>query len=206
MKIDDFDFQLPEELIAEYPLKNRDESRLLVVHRQNHSIEECQFKDLIHFLDEKDCLILNETQVYPARLYGVSNSTHKKREFVLVKYLNNNNWKVLINRSKQCRVGDRYYFQNEIVGEIQQKLENGLHVVCFNKILTCEILNSIGEMALPPYIHKLRNHEESDRDNYQTVYHKNIYPEEVPVKASIAAPTAGLHFTKELINTLKKKG
>ncbi|GMT50181.1 MAG: hypothetical protein IEMM0008_1720 [bacterium] len=205
MKLTDYDFQLPEELIAQYPREKRDESRLLVVNRQRRDFTETRFKNIGDYLDEGDCLVLNNTRVFPARLYGTSLSTGKKHEVVLVNYQENKEWKVMIRGSKRCKVHDRFQFMGNIEGELIKKLPEGLNIIAFNEELSYQKLMEIGEMALPPYIIKLRKPIAKDKETYQTVYSTYIKADSVPSKGSIAAPTAGLHFTRSLLDSLKKK-
>ncbi len=205
MKLTDYDFQLPEELIAQYPCEKRDESRLLVVNRQRQDFTETQFKNIGDYLDEGDCLVLNNTRVFPARLYGNSLSTGKKHEVVLVNYENNKEWKVMIRGSKRCKVNDRFQFMGDIEGRLIKKLPEGLNIMAFSEELSYQKLMEIGEMALPPYIIKLREPVAKDKETYQTVYSKDIKADSIPHEGSIAAPTAGLHFTQPLLDSLKKK-
>lgn len=206
MKLEDFDFELPERLIAKYPEDQRDQSRLLHVRKKEKDFKEYKFSDIENLLNEGDCLVLNESPVFPARIYGFSKRREVEHEFVLVEYAGDKRWKVLINKSRRCKIGDIFSFANIVEAEILEKEDNGVHLIEFNQELTLETLYNIGQMALPPYILKLREHLESDKKTYQTVYHKKMNEKSIPINGSVAAPTAGLHFTEDLLNKLKKKG
>jgi len=205
MKLSDYDFHLPEELIARYPNEIRDKSRLLIVDRITEELTDTVFEEIPSYLNPGDCLVLNDSRVYPARIYGESTRTKRQHEFVLVNHLGENRWRVLVNKSKSCRVGDSFLFGEEIEASILEKHSGGVHIVRFDREMTYGRLMSLGEMALPPYILKLRGHRDMDKETYQTVYCRDISPELIPDAGSIAAPTAGLHFTPSLIERLKKK-
>ncbi|MBP3461269.1 MAG: tRNA preQ1(34) S-adenosylmethionine ribosyltransferase-isomerase QueA [Bacilli bacterium] len=196
MKTDDFDFELPERLIAQTPIKNRDESRMLVLDRKTGNIEHKHFNEIIDYLNEGDTLVLNDTKVMPARLYGVKEDTNAVIEVLLLKELEENKWESLTKPAKRIKIGTIVSFGD---GRLKAKCieikEEGIRVfeLKYEGILY-EILDSLGEMPLPPYIHE----KLEDKDRYQTVYAKNI--------GSAAAPTAGLHFTKELLKKIEKKG
>lgn len=196
MKVSDFNYNLPKELIAQVPIKNRDQSRLMVLDRANKKIEHKIFKDIIDYLQPGDCLVRNNTKVIPARLYGVKEETGANVEFLLLKRVDGDIWEVMVKPGKKLMPGVRVEFGNGLLkAEILEKLEDGNRKVKFeyNGIFN-EILNEIGLMPLPPYIHeKLK-----EKDRYQTVYAK--------YEGSAAAPTAGLHFTDELFEKLKEKG
>ena len=196
MKVSDFNYNLPKELIAQVPIKNRDQSRLMVLDRKNKTIEHKIFKDIIDYLQPGDCLVRNNTKVIPARLYGVKEETGANVEFLLLKRVDGDIWEVMVKPGKKLMPGVRVEFGNGLLkAEILEKLEDGNRKVKFeyNGIFN-EILNEIGLMPLPPYIHeKLK-----EKDRYQTVYAK--------YEGSAAAPTAGLHFTDELFEKLKEKG
>ena len=196
MKVSDFNYNLPKELIAQVPIKNRDQSRLMVLDRANKTIEHKIFKDIIDYLQPGDCLVRNNTKVIPARLYGVKEETGANVEFLLLKRIDGDIWEVMVKPGKKLMPGVRVEFGNGLLkAEILEKLEDGNRKVKFeyNGIFN-EILNEIGLMPLPPYIHeKLK-----EKDRYQTVYAK--------YEGSAAAPTAGLHFTDELFEKLKEKG
>ena len=196
MKVSDFNYNLPKELIAQVPIKNRDQSRLMVLDRKNKIIEHKIFKDIIDYLQPGDCLVRNNTKVIPARLYGIKEETGANVEFLLLKRIDRDIWEVMVKPGKKLMPGVRVKFGNGLLkAEILEKLGDGNRKVKFeyNGIFN-EILNEIGLMPLPPYIHeKLK-----EKDRYQTVYAK--------YEGSAAAPTAGLHFTDELFEELKEKG
>ena len=196
MKVSDFNYNLPKELIAQVPIKNRDQSRLMVLDRKNKTIENKIFKDIIDYLEPGDCLVRNNTKVIPARLYGVKEETGANVEFLLLKRIEGDIWEVMVKPGKKLMPGAKVSFGDGLLkAEILEKFDDGNRRVKFeyNGIFN-EILNEIGLMPLPPYIHeKLK-----DKDRYQTVYAK--------YEGSAAAPTAGLHFTDELFEKLKEKG
>lgn len=196
MKVSDFNYNLPNELIAQVPIKDRDQSRLMVLDRKNKTIEHKIFKDIIDYLEPGDCLVRNNTKVIPARLYGVKEETGANVEFLLLKRVDGDIWEVMVKPGRKLMPGVRVEFGNGLLkAEILEKFEDGNRKVKFeyNGIFN-EILNEIGLMPLPPYIHeKLK-----EKDRYQTVYAK--------YEGSAAAPTAGLHFTDELFKKLKEKG
>ena len=207
MKTSDFYFDLPKELIAQDPLTDRSASRLLVVHRKTGELEHKHFTDIIDYLIPGDCLVINDTKVIPARLIG--ERLHKtdgpyrepdgpgaRIEILLLKRISDTQWESLVKPGKRCRVGDRVNFGNgRLIAEIKEVLPDGNRIVefLFDGIFE-EILDELGQMPLPPYI----THELKDRDRYQTVYAK--------YSGSAAAPTAGLHFTKELLAGIAEKG
>lgn len=196
MKVSDFNYNLPKELIAQVPIKNRDQSRLMVLDRKNKTIENKIFKDIIDYLEPGDCLVRNNTKVIPARLYGVKEETGANVEFILLKRIEGDIWEVMVKPGKKLMPGARVNFGNgALKAEILEKLDGGNRKVKFEYSgIFNEILNEIGLMPLPPYIHeKLK-----EKDRYQTVYAK--------YEGSAAAPTAGLHFTDKLFEKLKEKG
>ena len=196
MKVSDFNYNLPKELIAQVPIKDRDQSRLMVLDRKNKTIEHKIFKDIIDYLEPGDCLVRNNTKVIPARLYGVKEETGANVEFLLLKRVDGDIWEVMVKPGRKLMPGVRVEFGNGLLkAEILEKFEDGNRKVKFeyNGIFN-EILNEIGLMPLPPYIHE----ELKEKDRYQTVYAK--------YEGSAAAPTAGLHFTDELFKKLKEKG
>ena len=195
MKTDDFDFYLPENLIAQTPLERRDSSRLLILDKETGEITHKHFTDIIDYLDKDDILVLNDTKVMPARLYGVKNETNAVIEILMLKEKNKDVWECLVKPAKRVKEGTVVKFSDELNAECIGLGEEGIRIFKFNyKGIFYEILDKLGEMPLPPYIHeKLK-----DKDRYQTVYAKNI--------GSAAAPTAGLHFTEDLIEKIKSKG
>lgn len=198
MKVSDFNYELPKELIAQHPTEKRDESRLMVLHRDTKQIEDKTFKDIIDYLKPGDCLVRNNTKVIPARLYGkiIGKESEKLVEFLLLKQLDNDNWEVMVRPGKKLRQGVKVEFGDGLLkAEIFDVMENGDRKVHFEyEGIFNEILDQIGLMPLPPYItEKLK-----DKNRYQTVYAK--------YEGSAAAPTAGLHFTEELLEKIKAKG
>ena len=185
MKIDLFDFDLPEELIAQTPLLNRDESRLLTLNRKTGEIEHRTFRDIMQFLNSGDTLVLNNTKVLPARLFGVKKETGAKIEVLLLKQLEDDRWETLVKPGKKLRVGHEIDFGNGLlIGVVEETTEAGGRVIRFEYDgIFHEILDQLGSMPLPPYIKE----QLEDKDRYQTVYAKQL--------GSAAAPTAGLHFT-----------
>ena len=196
MKVSDFNYDLPPELIAQVPIKNRDESRLMVLNREKQTIEHKIFKDIIVYLEPGDCLVRNNTKVIPARLYGIKEETNANVEFLLLNRIDGDIWEVMVRPGKKLKAGAKVTFGDGILkAEILEQLDNGNRKVKFEYSgIFNEILDQIGLMPLPPYIHeKLK-----EKDRYQTVYAK--------YEGSAAAPTAGLHFTEELLEKLKEKG
>ncbi len=196
MKVSDFNYNLPEELIAQTPLEKRDESRLMVLNKEAQTIEHKTFKDIIDYLQPGDCLVRNNTKVIPARLYGIKEDTGVNVEFLLLNRIEGDIWEVMVHPGRRLKKGARITFGDGLLkAEILEQLENGNRKVKFEYIgIFNEILDQIGLMPLPPYIkEKLK-----DRDRYQTVYAK--------YDGSAAAPTAGLHFTEELLEKIKEKG
>lgn len=195
MKTEDFNFELPEELIAQTPLLQRDESRLLVLDKKTGEVEHKSFKDIIDYLNENDVLVLNDTKVIPARLYGVKEETNAVIEILMLKEKTDNVWECLVKPAKRVKVGTIVSFgDGKLKAECISTGEEGIREfkLIYNGILY-EILDELGEMPLPPYIHE----KLEDQGRYQTVYAKNI--------GSAAAPTAGLHFTKELMQKIEEK-
>ena len=196
MKVSDFNYELPEELIAQVPIKNRDESRLMVLDKDKKTIEDKIFKDILDYLKPGDCLVRNNTKVIPARLYGVKEETGANIEFLLLKRLEGDIWEVMVHPGRRLKAGTKVSFGYGLLkAEILDVLDGGNRKVKFEyEGIFNEILDQIGLMPLPPYIHERLK----DRDRYQTVYAK--------YEGSAAAPTAGLHFTDDLLNKIKEKG
>ena len=195
MKTDDFDYYLPEELIAQTPLKKRDSSRMLVLDKQNGNIFHKTFSDIIDYLNPGDTLVLNDTKVIPARIIGVKEETGAVIELLLLKNIDDNNWECLTRPAKRVKVGTVISFGDGMLKATCSSVgEEGIRVFSLSyEGILYEILDKLGTMPLPPYIHE----KLEDQSRYQTVYAKNI--------GSAAAPTAGLHFTKELLNDIKNK-
>ncbi|MEN8906619.1 MAG: tRNA preQ1(34) S-adenosylmethionine ribosyltransferase-isomerase QueA [Clostridiales bacterium] len=195
MKKEDFNYYLPDELIAQEPIMNRDFSNLLVIDKSTGNLEHRKFKDIINFLDRGDCIVLNDTKVLPARLIGNKKTTEGKIEFVLLNNKGQDIWEVILKPGKRAKIGSEFIFgEGKLKAEIIDILEGGNRLVKFNYDNNFEeVLNDIGIMPLPPYIKKNLD----DKTRYQTVYSKFL--------GSAAAPTAGLHFTKELLDEILKK-
>ena len=196
MKTSDFYYDLPEELIAQDPLEDRSSSRLMVLDRESGNISHHIFKDIIDYLNPEDCLVINDTKVIPARLYGVKEDTGAHIEILLLKRRENDVWETLVRPGKKAKPGTRLTFgDGRLKAEVIDVVEEGNRLIHFEyEGIFEEILDQLGEMPLPPYItHKLQ-----DKNRYQTVYAKH--------EGSAAAPTAGLHFTPELLEEIKKKG
>ncbi|MCI7066502.1 MAG: tRNA preQ1(34) S-adenosylmethionine ribosyltransferase-isomerase QueA [Butyrivibrio crossotus] len=196
MDLKDFNYDLPEELIAQDPLEDRSSSRLMVLHKDTGRIEHKIFRDIIDYLNPGDCLVINDTKVIPARLMGIKEDTGAAIEVLLLKRNADDVWECLVKPGKKARTGARIVFGDGLlVGEIVDVIEDGNRMIKFHyEGIFEEILDKLGQMPLPPYItHKLQ-----DKNRYQTVYARN--------EGSAAAPTAGLHFTKELLEKIKEKG
>ena len=195
MKVSEFNYDLPEELIAQVPIEKRDESRLMVLDRKNQTIEHRKFKDIIDYLNPGDCLVRNNTKVIPARIYG-KKETGANVEFLLLNNIEGDIWETIVRPGNKLHVGTKVIFGNGILeAEIIDTLPGGTRKVLFKYDgIFNEILDKIGLMPLPPYIHE----ELKEKDRYQTVYAK--------YEGSAAAPTAGLHFTPELLKKIEEKG
>lgn len=196
MKLHDFYYDLPQELIAQDPLLDRTSSRLMHVDRATGDIEHKVFYDIIDYLNEGDCLVINNTKVIPARLFGTREGHEGKVEILLLKRKENDIWETLVKPGKKCKVGTMLVFGDGLLkAEVLEVVEDGNRLIKFyyDGIFE-EILDELGQMPLPPYI----THELKDKTRYQTVYAKH--------DGSAAAPTAGLHFTKELLEKIEKKG
>lgn len=199
MHINDFDYELPQELIAQTPAAKRDASRLMVVNRENGTIEHKHFYDITDYLKEGDCLVLNNSKVLPARLYGVKEGTGANVEFLLIKRIEGDVWETMVRPGKRLKPGDSVSFSEDRLFRaiVKDYGEDGTRIVEFEyEGIFLERLEELGKMPLPPYIERENNSE--DKDRYQTVYAKN--------EGSVAAPTAGLHFTPELLEKAKAKG
>lgn len=196
MTTKDFYYELPQELIAQTPLEDRTASRLMVVNRTSGEIEHKHFYDIVDRLREGDCLVMNNTRVIPARLYGTKEGSGGKIEFLLLKRLELDKWEVILRPGKKAKPGSRFEFGGGLLrAEVLEIIEDGNRIVRFEYDgVWEELLDKLGEMPLPPYIKE----KLTDRERYQTVYSK--------IEGSAAAPTAGLHFTKELLEKIKAKG
>ncbi len=196
MNIEEFDYELREELIAQTPLLNRDESRLLVLDKNTGEIKHSVFKDIVNFFNKGDVLVLNNTKVLPARLIGLKEETEAVIEVLLLKNIENNIWECLIKPAKRIKEGTIINFGNgKLKAKCIEKKEEGIaHLELIYEGILMEVLEELGTMPLPPYIHE----KLEDQNRYQTVYAKNL--------GSAAAPTAGLHFTEELLTNLTNKG
>ncbi len=195
MKVSDFNYNLPEELIAQVPIEKRDESRLMILDKENKTIEHKHFSDILDYLEPGDCLVRNNTKVIPARLYG-KKETGANVEFLLLNNIEGDIWESIVRPGNKLHVGTKVIFGDGLlVAEVLDIMPGGTRKVKFsyNGIFN-EILDKIGMMPLPPYIHETLN----EKDRYQTVYAK--------YEGSAAAPTAGLHFTEELLEKIKNKG
>ncbi len=194
MKKEDFYFNLPEEQIAQTPIKERDTSKLLVMDKITGDIEHKIFKDIVDYFEEGDCLVLNNTKVIPARLIG-NKKTGARVELLLLKRLDDNKWETLVNPGRKAKVGDEIFFGNILKATVCDIIKDGNRIVQFDyEGIFEEILDALGEMPLPPYIEERLE----EKERYQTIYAK--------YDGSAAAPTAGLHFTEQLLNDLQKKG
>lgn len=196
MNTNDFDFYLPEKLIAQTPLEKRDSSRLLIIDKTTKSLTDSSFDHIIDELEPGDALVMNNTRVLPARLYGEKPETHGHVEFLLLKNIENDRWEVLAKPAKRLKIGTSVSFgDGKLTATIVEELAHGGRIVEFSyEGIFLEVLESLGEMPLPPYIHE----KLEDRERYQTVYAKE--------NGSAAAPTAGLHFTPELLQKIADKG
>lgn len=197
MNINDFNYNLPQELIAQKPTNKRDSSRLMVVHRDSGSLEHRHFYDILEYLNAGDCLVLNNSKVLPARLYGTKEGTGAKVEFLLIKRMNGDQWETMVKPGKRLKPGDVVAFSPDFRAEVIDYGEDGTRLVEFHYDgIFMERLEELGKMPLPPYIE--RKSDQEDKERYQTVYCKE--------EGSVAAPTAGLHFTEELLGKAKEKG
>ena len=196
MDVKDFDFDLPQELIAQDPLEDRSSSRLLVLDKKTGEIEHHTFRDVVSYLKKGDCLVINDTKVIPARLFGVKEDTQAKIEVLLLKRKENDIWETLVKPGKKAKPGTVISFGDGLLkGTVVDVIEDGNRLIQFSyEGIFEEILDQLGQMPLPPYI----THQLKDKNRYQTVYAKH--------EGSAAAPTAGLHFTKELLKEIEDMG
>ncbi len=196
MNTEEFDYYLPEELIAQHPLTDRAAARFMTINKETGEVGHDYFYNVKNYLKKGDCLVLNDTRVIPARLYGVKEGTGAAMEFLLLKRLSQNVWEVILKPGRRAKEGVRVIFgEGKLVAEIKEVLDNGNRIVeFFYEGLFENVLEELGEMPLPPYI----TEKLEDKEMYQTVYSKN--------EGSAAAPTAGLHFTPELLNEIEEMG
>lgn len=195
MKTDDFDYYLPEELIAQHPAEKRDHARLLVLDKETGETEDKYFYDIIDYLDPGDVLVMNDTRVIPARLFGHRESKEESIEVFLLTNIEGKTWECLVRPGKKMKIGTNVIFSEELSGEVKDIKEDGNRIIefCYEGIFN-ELLDRLGNVPLPPYIKE----ELQEPEEYQTVYSKN--------PGSVAAPTAGLHFTQELLEEIESKG
>ncbi len=198
MKLSEIQFNVPAKLVAQYPTEVRDESRLMVVNKKTMTTEDKVFKDIVDYLNEGDGLVINETKVFPARVFGVKEKTDAKVELLLLRQLEKTMWEVLVKPARKVRVGNRIQITEELGCDVIDNTTSGGRVVKFdfNGEDFFNLIHKVGRSPLPPYIK--REAEEIDKEKYQTVYAHNI--------GAVAAPTAGLHFTEELLEKIKSKG
>lgn len=198
MKLSEFKYDVPDELIAQFPLDKRDEARLMVIDRKNGSFDHKVFKNVIDYLDEGDALVVNETKVFPARLFGVKEKTDARVELLLLRQLEETMWEALVKPARKVRVGNRIQITDDFGCDVIDNTTSGGRVVRFdnNGKDFFALLDRVGKSPLPPYIE--REAEEIDKKMYQTVYAKNV--------GAVAAPTAGLHFTNDLLKKIEAKG
>lgn len=191
----DFDYNLPEALIAQTPAEKRDFSRLMAIDRQTDTIEDRHFYDILEYLKPGDLLVMNDTKVLPARIFGHRQETGGKVELLLLKRLDDHHWETMVKPGKKARPGTVITFDQGLTGTIEETIDGGLRIIRFDyEGVFEEILDAIGTMPLPPYIHETLK----DQNRYQTVYAEK--------EGSAAAPTAGLHFTKDLLEKIREKG
>ena len=195
MNLDDYNYELDESFIAQTPIKNRSESKLMILNKNTGDIEHTRFYNIKNYLQKGDVLVINDTKVLPARIIGKKNDTNAQIEVLLLKNIENDVWECLAKPGKRLHIGTEIVFNSELKCIVKEKLDDGIIRVEFSYDgIFLEIINRLGLMPLPPYIHKSLK----DQDRYQTVYAKYL--------GSAAAPTAGLHFTNDLMDELRKKG
>ncbi|MFZ1728874.1 MAG: tRNA preQ1(34) S-adenosylmethionine ribosyltransferase-isomerase QueA [Bacteroidota bacterium] len=199
MKLSDFDYAFPKNLIAKYPVEERDQARLMVIHRSTGDVEHRLFSDIHEYFKKGDALVLNDTKVFPARLIGRKEKTNAKIEVFLLRELSKDErlWDVIVDPARKVRIGNKIYFSDKLMCEVIDNTTSRGRTVRFNyQGDFFKLIDQVGQTPLPPYIK--RDAEESDKENYQTVYARQV--------GAVAAPTAGLHFSKKLVGRLKKKG
>ncbi|MBN2105460.1 tRNA preQ1(34) S-adenosylmethionine ribosyltransferase-isomerase QueA [bacterium] len=197
MKLSDFKYNIPDKLIAQYPTKKRGDSRLMVLNRENSSVEDRQFKDIIHYIKKGDCLVVNETKVFPARLMGTKDKTNAEVEIFLLRELETDLWEVLVKPARKVRVGNKLHVGNQLTCEVVDNTISGGRVIRFfydgNFI---NIIDKLGKVPLPPYIK--REPENVDKERYQSIFGTK--------RGAVAAPTAALHFEKKILKKIQHKG
>jgi len=197
LKLSDFDFELPADKVAQYPLQKRDECRLMVLHRDTQTIEHRKFSDIIEYLSPGDCLVLNNTKVFPARLVGKKDKTGARIEVFLLRNLDGNIWEVMVKPARKVRLGNKILFNEQLMCDVIDNTISGGRIVEFRfDGEFYDLLDKYGQTPLPPYIK--RPAEDIDKEYYQTVYAER--------PGAVAAPTAGLHFTRELLRQIQEKG
>jgi len=197
MKLSDFKYEVPEEAIAQYPSKKRGDSKLMVLDREADTIEHQEFKDVYKYLEKGDCLVVNETRVFPARLAGVKDKTNAKVEIFLLRELENDLWEVLVKPARKVRVGNKLNVGGVLACEVVDNTVSGGRVVRFKYEGNFhEIIEEIGQVPLPPYIK--RDSDDTDKDRYQSIFAKK--------QGAVAAPTANLHFDKKMVKKLESRG
>jgi len=197
MKLSDFKYNIPDKLIAQYPTKKRGDSRLMVLDRKTESVEDRQFKDIIRYMNKGDCLVVNETKVFPARLMGTKDKTHAEVEIFLLRELEADLWEVLVKPARKVRVGNKLHVGNQLTCEVVDNTISGGRVIRFyyDGNFT-QIIDKLGKVPLPPYIK--REPENVDKERYQSIFGK--------IRGAVAAPTAALHFEKKILKKAQHKG
>lgn len=197
MKLSDFKYSVPEKLVAQYPSKKRGDSKMMVIDRANQTIEDHQFKDIVDYIQEGDCLVVNETCVFPARLTGIKDKTNAEVEIFLLRELEHDLWEVLVKPARKVRVGNKLHVGGQLSCEVVDNTVSGGRVIQFAYEGDFNaIIDKIGKMPLPPYIH--REPENVDKDRYQSIFSKT--------RGAVAAPTASLHFDKKIVKKIESKG
>ena len=197
MKLSDFKYSVPEKLIAQYPSKKRGDSKMMVIDRANQTIEDHQFKDIVDYIQDGDCVVVNETSVFPARLTGIKDKTNAEVEIFLLRELEHDLWEVLVKPARKVRVGNKLHVGNQLSCEVVDNTVSGGRVIQFTYDGDFNsIIDKIGKMPLPPYIH--REPENVDKDRYQSIFSKT--------RGAVAAPTASLHFDKKIVKKMESKG
>lgn len=197
MKLSDFKYNIPDKLIAQYPTKKRGDSRLMVLNRETKSVEDKRFKDIVHYFNKGDCLVVNETKVFPARLTGTKDKTHAEVEIFLLRELETDLWEVLVKPARKVRVGNKLHVGNHLTCEVVDNTISGGRVIrFFHDGDFTQIIDKLGKVPLPPYIK--REPENVDKERYQSIFGKT--------RGAVAAPTAALHFEKRMLKKIKHRG